>query len=223
MNFFEKYTNSKFYYIVDQIFRIFLINVLTLITLIIGLGIFGLGPAIIASTLTTKMIYEKHEGPIAKVYFQIVKKYFVKSLAITLFFLVLIGIFIFNIVFFFNSLEVEYTLLGLIGIFLMTILLFLSVSSYVHALMMLAFYQENPIFKLIKNGFILTAGFIIRSLIFSILTFGLIILSVVIPILGLLLLFFLESSITYWCMLKAYKKVPNFDDRDNEMLNSIIY
>jgi len=222
MGFFERYTNSKLYHYVDQFFRVIITNLLAVVTIVFGLFFFGIGAAIIASTYLTKLIFEKYEGPVIGVFYNAVKRNLKTSIKITLLFTVILAILIFNTMFFFNSLELEFTWLGFIGFILMSLATFVSFNAYIHTLLLSTCYEQSKVFVLVKNGYVLTFGFFLRSIIFSLFSLGVLALVLWIPILGILIGVFLEAIVIYICFLKGYKKIPNFENRDDMVADSYI-
>lgn len=222
MGFFERYTNSKLYHYVDQFFRVIITNLLAVVTIVFGLFFFGIGAAIIASTYLTKLIFEKYEGPVIGVFYNAVKRNLKTSIKITLLFTVILAILIFNTMFFFNSLELEFTWLGFIGFILMGLSTFVSFNAYIHTLLLSTCYEQSKVFVLVKNGYVLTFGFFLRSIIFSLFSLGVLALVLWIPILGILVGVFLEAIVIYICFLKGYKKIPNFENRDDMVADSYI-
>ena len=80
---------------VDKIVRILWVNLLVLITIVLGLFLFSFGAAIMSGTYVIKLISQKYEGPILPVFLKAFKKFYKKSTVISLIYLVFISYLIF--------------------------------------------------------------------------------------------------------------------------------
>ena len=72
-HFTKKYVNSKFYHFTDFLFKFIMLNILMIITSILGLIIIGLPISILTGVLTLRMIYKKGASGVFKIYFKTLK------------------------------------------------------------------------------------------------------------------------------------------------------
>jgi len=209
--FFERFTNSKFYHVLDQIVRVVWLNLLSLIFIGIGLFFFSFAPALLAGVYVIKLLLHKYEGSIFKVFFQTFKKFYKKATMIFMIYSVLIGLFMFNLFFFLEKLSVEVVWYDLILFLLTLLLLILSVPALIHSLLLYSCYEGNSIRSLIIDGFKLSAAFIIRGLLFMVSLFLVIYLTLIIPLALLIISWILLWTAIELLLFKAYDKYSVFE------------
>src|SRR5690554_1538301 len=161
---FERIVNSKIYRIIDQIVKIVWLNILVLITTVLGLFFFTFGPSLIAGTYVVKLIYQNYEGPITKIYFKAFKEFFLKSMFIFLIYSLVIFILCFNIYYFMFQMEKEFNWLIFISFMISFVALGISIISLIQSLLLSSCFKKSTILDLIKTGVKLTAAFTVRGI-----------------------------------------------------------
>jgi len=219
---FEKIVHSKVYWFIDHILKILFINFLMLISLILGLVIFSIGPTILAGVYTTKLVYQKYEGSIWTVYFTAFKRFYKKSTLISFIYVIVGLVLAYNINYFYNGVENDFTWYSFVFLIL-TIMFFSFISiSYINTLLIYSCFDQSDYKDLFKNGMKLTLAFMIRSVLATITIILIIILSLVVPIIVLLISFYLFTLIVEMIIFKAYDKIKAFDNISTTTANSLI-
>lgn len=209
---FEKIVNSKIYNIVDLIIKVIWVNLLMLITSVLGLFIFTGGTSILAGTYVIKLIYQKYEGPVLSIYFKAFKRFYKKSAVIFLIYSIAIGLLLFNVQFFIFQMEEQFTWFSFIYFMLSLIIGYMLFVSMFHSLLLSSTFGVSSIKDLIFNGVKLSFAFTGRGLLFFTLMFLILGLSVLIPVVIPLISFFLICISTEFVLFRAYNKIPMFDN-----------
>lgn len=221
MSFYEKYVNSKFYHIADLLLKFVLLNILMIITTVVGLGIIGLPLALLSGVLTSKIILQKGSNGVIKIYINILKKIFKKSFKSIIMFSLLLIILGYNLVFFYSGLE-PFSWYYLFSFMIMFILFLFTVIAYMHSLILVNLY--NLSFKsLAKHSYLLTIGFSVRGILWLVGMFLLIYIMILMPIIGLLVGFSCISIITFYLLTTGYQKIEALDDLLEEFIEKIVY
>lgn len=220
--FFEKFVNSKFYYIIDLIVRIIWLNIITLITILLGLVLFSFGPAILSGVYVAKLISNKYEGPILKVYLKAFKRFYKKSTVLFLIYAILIFLFSFNIYFFINKMNQEFHWFDLIFFLITLLLLMISIPGLIHSLLIFSCFENNSIRSLILDGFKLSMAFILNGILFLIVLTAIIALTLVVPILLLLISLVLLVFAIEWIMFRSYDKIESFNKASTKIADELI-
>lgn len=174
--FFEKFVNSKFYHIIDLIVRIIWVNIITLLTIILGVG-----PAILSGVYVMKLILNKYEGPILKVYLKTFKRFYKKSIPIFLIYAVFMTLFVYNIYFFIFKMNEDFMWFDLFSFLITFLLLIISIPGFIHSLLIYSCYENNSIKSLIIDGLKLSMAFILNGLLFIVALIGIIALVLILP------------------------------------------
>lgn len=220
MSFFDRYVNSKFYHYTDIFFKIVVLNLLMLLTAFLGLIIFGLPVALSSGTLTLRAILNKTSLGVFETYKDILKKTYKKVVPVGLLFEGIIGLLLFNTTFFYLGLE-PFSWYYLVGFSIMGSLFLFSFIVFYHAIILSVIYELN-IQSLIKHSVLLTAGFMVRSLIALVLVFIYGYTMVLIPLLGLIMGLSGLVLILLSILLKGYEKIESLENDLNEKLEDLI-
>ncbi len=220
--FFEKFVNSKLYYVIDLIVRIVWLNIITLITIALGLFFFSFGPALLAGVYVAKLILNKYEGSILKVYFKAFKRFFKKGTIIFLIYALLISIFSFNIYFFLNRMNQEFFWVDLICFLITFLLLLISIPGLIHSLLIFSCFENNSIKSLIIDGLKLSMAFILNGILFSIVLAGIVALTLVVPFLLVLISVVLLLFAIELIMFKPYDKIEFFNKVSSKIANELV-
>lgn len=219
--FFEKFVNSKFYYILDQIVRVLWLNVLTLFFSLIGLVLFGFGPAILAGVYVVKLMINKYEGPITRVFFKAFKRFYKKATIIFVLFAIFIGLFSFNLYYYITKMNQSFLWFDFILFLVNFLLLILAFPAMVHSLLIYSCYESNSIRSLIIDGFKLSIAFIVRGLIFVVISFVILFINLLVPVTLFLVGLFLYLLAIELVLFRAYDKISFFGNISNERADEL--
>lgn len=219
---FEKIVNSKAYEIVDKIVAIVWINILMLVTMIMGLFVFTFGTSIMAGTYVIKLRSQKYEGPILPVYIKAFKKFYIKTTAVSLVNFVVMLIIGFNIYFFIEIMENDFTWFSYFSFILMFIVFIINLITMIHAMLLSTCFPSSSVGTLLSSGLKLTFAFIFRSILMLIVIIGLFVITWIVPILAFLLTFYLIALSTEYLIFKNYDKVNIFSNVSNEIANELL-
>lgn len=220
--FFEKFVNSKFYHYLDYMVRIILTNIITLITITLGLFIFSFGPAILSGVYVVKAITNKYEGPILPIYIKAFKRFYKKGVLISIIYFVFIFLFAFNIYYFLTKMEIEFLWFDFLSFIIMILLLLLSIPGLFHSLLIYTCYEKNSIKCLLVDGLKLSIAFVLRGIVFIVLSFMIVFISLIVPVVLFLISVFLFLLTIEFVLFKAYDKISFFDNMSNKRLEEII-
>lgn len=220
MGFFEKYVNSRFYTFADAFYKFLVINLLMLITIVLGLGVFGLPVAIFSGVMTMKLISRPTVDSTFKFYFKTVKKCIRKLWKPMLVFTLLILVLGFNSIYFWLLLDEQFQMFHLISFMIMFFLFVLTLVSYIHGVILSVLY-DLTIVSLIKNSYLLTIAFIIRTFIFLLICALIIYISLLVPLFGVLLGLSLFVFAAFKLLIQPYKKIESLSNDFNELFESI--
>jgi len=219
--FFEKFVNSKFYAIIELIVKIVWLNLLTLFTTILGLVLFTFGPALLSGVYCAKLIINKYEGPISKVYFKAFKRFFKKGTPIFLIYSIFIALFSFNIYFFIEKMNQEFLWIDLILFLITLLLLIIAIPGLIHSLLIYSCFEKNSIKSLLIDGFKLSMAFILNGILVSIILIGIIALSLVVPFAILLVSFVILLFAIELIMFRPYDKIEFFGKKSTQIADEL--
>lgn len=197
---------GKLYEFSTWVYRLAYLNILWLLFSILGLGIFGIVPATVASfAVSREWIKNKNENNIFFLFWKVYKKELIKSnlLGLTLFF---IG-FALYLNFEFSMMQTNIFIFGIIRVFFLIsfFVYFLTLvfvfPSYVHF--------ELKVFQLLKHSFFIAVArpleTMIILLLFSVIYFTLLLIPGLIPFFGISLFAFLAMTVS----LNAFSKLES--------------
>ncbi len=124
---FDKIVNSKFYEFMKILSTITFLHVLWVLLVVLGLFVFTFYPATLAvHTSMSNLIYKKDQN-IIKNFIKVFKSEYVKSQKIFIPILLIIGLLVFNFLFFFNQVSTNQSIFNYFGYYITIILLIYSV------------------------------------------------------------------------------------------------
>lgn len=219
MSFYEKYTNSKFYHFTDALFKFLLLNVLMLLTTVVGLFVVGLPVALLAGVITIRMIFKKGASGIFTLYFKNVKYVFKRSLKTIVTYTILLFILGFNVFFFYSGLE-PFNWYNFLSFILMLLIFGATLISYMHALMLSSVYDIG-IKSIIRHSYLLTIGFSMRGILFLIGFMLILYIILLIPILGIMFGLSVFSLLIYVTLVTGYSKIESLIEAIDLMIKTI--
>ncbi|MGI6781329.1 MAG: DUF624 domain-containing protein [Acholeplasmataceae bacterium] len=220
--FFEKFLNSKFYAVIEMIVKIVWLNIITLITSVLGLFLFTFGPALLSGVYVAKLIINKYEGPILKVYFKAFKRFYKKGTLIFLIYSGLLILFSFNVYFFLEKMNQNFLWFDLIAFLITILLLMLTIPGLIHSLLIFSCFEKNSIKSLIIDGFKLSMAFILNGILFSIVLTAIIVLALVVPLTIFLVSFVTLVFAVEVIMFRPYDKIEFFDKKSTKIADELI-
>ncbi|MDY3195880.1 MAG: hypothetical protein RBQ95_03395 [Paracholeplasma sp.] len=220
MSFFDRYINSKLYHYTDIFFKMILLNVLMITTTILGLVVFGLPLSLLVGSISLRIILKKTSVNVFEVYFKTLKsvvKKTIKPVVVFSFILMILG---FNSVYFYFGLE-PFDWFYFISFSLMVFLFVFSLVSYIHGLFLSVLYDLN-VKSLLKHSYLLTIGFIVRSLLLLLIGFVYTYTLILIPILGIIIGLSGFSLLILVTLVSGYKRIQTLDEALDEEVKKIL-
>ena len=164
----EKKTNSKAYRFFDWLYKLLIMNVFTILSIIPIITAF---PAIVATYATIKN--DMREPGIFKKFFANYKKYFLKSLIVGIVLLIVIAIIAFSFYFYAfgipqdknNNFLEDWDILFQMGVVVMFILALVVIMIGVHLPLIIITFEELSTFETIRTSFYIAFRYIISTLI----------------------------------------------------------
>ncbi|MGD9604766.1 MAG: DUF624 domain-containing protein [Bacilli bacterium] len=152
---FEKLFNSKFYMFFEWLYRMIIINLLFILCSVLGLIVFSIVPSFIAMITIIKSLSTETSFPIVRPFFRIFLKHFKQNIVLSLVFLVLTLMFLFNTYFFFLAWQEYQALINEI-IFNFTLVLDgILIVSFINALFIRVYFPNLNTLKTLKYAIIL--------------------------------------------------------------------
>lgn len=204
--------NSKkgFSKIINFIYRLTILNIITFITIVLGLGIFSFLPALVSLVVLLQYPEEDTLGRMIKLYFRVFKKIYLKA---ELVFLILMSFIALDAVsiFYFYCWLLESTLFYYVIAYYVVLLVELYfILALINSCFIMIYYPHLKLFKVIKYSFVTIIAVMLKMIFIFLLLIGTIYLSIVfVPALPLI-----SISLFMFCAYKLldepYKKmVPN--------------
>lgn len=220
MSFFDRYINSKLYHYTDIFFKMILLNVLMITTTILGLVVFGLPLSLLVGSISLRVILKKTSVNVFEVYFKTLKRVVKKTIKPVVVFSFILMILGFNSVYFYFGLE-PFDWFYFISFSLMVFLFVFSLVSYIHGLFVSVLYDLN-VKSLLKHSYLLTIGFIVRSLLLLLIGFVYTYTLILIPILGIIIGLSGFSLLILVTLVSGYKRIQPLDEALDEEVKKIL-
>ncbi len=220
MSFFDRYINSKLYHYTDIFFKMILLNVLMITTTILGLVVFGLPLSLLVGSISLRIILKKTSVNVFEVYFKTLKRVVKKTIKPVVVFSFILMILGFNSVYFYFGLE-PFDWFYFISFSLMVFLFVFSLVSYIHGLFVSVLYDLN-VKSLLKHSYLLTIGFIVRSLLLLLIGFVYTYTLILIPILGIIIGLSGFSLLILVTLVSGYKRIQTLDEALDEEVKKIL-
>lgn len=163
MSFFEKYINSKFYSVIEYIYRFVTLNLAFIALSILGFGIFSIFPAFITLTYFIKKIIEKKNFNVGE-FIQIFKENYLKSEVMFLIYLLIGLVFSFNTYYFISAVLELNNILNIIGLVLAILLDVFFLMSVIQSILIIIYFPDSKIKEIIKCSFIFTMDYFPKNI-----------------------------------------------------------
>ena len=149
---FDALVNSRFSIFMNFLYKIMIINLLYLFTLLIGLFFFTFSAASISTYVCMKGLNEQKEFPIVKTYFTIFKQEYRNAILFTLYYM-----FTFSIlgISFYYYLHTEDLFFNTIGMVVVGFLIAVNLASYIHILLISIYTPSIKLRSKIKYSYLM--------------------------------------------------------------------
>ena len=220
MNFFERYVNSKLYQYTDLLFKMIWLNLLMILTTVLGLVVFGLPIALSSGILTMRGILKKPSMNVFQTYFQVLKTKWNTTLKTGLIYELFLFVLGFNMTFFYTNLE-PFNWFNFIALMLTTFLWLITIVAFYHGLILTMLYPVK--FKAIfKHSYLLTVGFVIRSFMAILILFLALYVILWIPLLGIIIGLSGLLLIIAYILHKPYVEIDSLREDFDQTLESYL-
>jgi uncharacterized membrane protein YesL len=178
---FEKFFNSRIFSFFERIYNLILLNILTIFFTILGLGIFTFMPAIVSLIIIIRSLKHDTDFPIFSTFFNAFKSNYRRVFLISLFYILLGIICLFNSAFFYTAMIDWQNIINIIIFYFSIIIDVIFLLSFINACFILVYFP-NLNNKVIKYSFVLIKIGIVKELIILLMVIGLYYLFFIAPI-----------------------------------------
>lgn len=215
----EKFYNSIFYKTCEKIYQLVVLNMLTFIVIIAGLGVFTLFPAIVSLIVMLKSCKHENNIPLFKTYFKIFIKEYKKAELLSLFYFILVIFGIVNTYYFYCwTLESTNIILGILY-YLSLVIDVIIIFTIINACFVYVYFPYLTKKKIFKYAFTLIAYIMWKFLVLLVILIGLIYLNAlfiyIMPFISISLYcycFYLLVDNDYYKIILKDKKSLNASD-----------
>lgn len=180
---FERFFNSKFFKIMELLYRLLLTNLVGLLGIIIGLGLFSLMSSIVSMIIIVKSINSNTDFSIMKVFFKSFKENYKRIIVLSLFYYLFIAIAVFN-AFYFYSAFIEFGgLFFEVGFNISLVVVLLVLAAFINAAFIYVYFPNLSNLKIVKYSFTLIRIIIRQFFLIVIYLIGIVLLVYTIPLL----------------------------------------
>jgi len=180
---FEKFFNSKYAKVLEFIYRLIITNLVGILCILLGLGIFSLMSVIISMIIIVKSIDSDTDFPILKVFFNSFKKNYKRIFPLSFFYYFLILISVFNMFFFYSGFNEFGNFFYEVAFNLSIVIFFVVLTIFLNACFIYVYFPNLSNKKVIKYSFKLIRVIPIQTIVIICYLLTIIFLIYVIPIL----------------------------------------
>ncbi len=200
----------------NKVYQIIILNIITFITIVLGLGIFSLFPALVSLLAMLRNSNDETFIGMLKLYFRTLKKIYWKAFSVSLVFFVLLFLGAFS-TFYFYCFTLESThIFFALAYYLMLFVEAVFLLATINANFMIVYYPHLKFLKIIKYAFKTLLVVTLRALIIFILLIGAVYLGVLfVPALPI----FLISLFMFICLKLLDKPYTKLIPKDKKTLN----
>ena len=204
--------NSKrgFSKIINFIYRLTILNIITFLTIVLGLGIFSFLPALVSLVVLLQYPEEDTIGRMIKLYFRVFKKIYFKAELVFFIFAGLIFLDAVSIFYFYCWLLESTAFIYVIAYYVVLFVELYFILALINSCFIMVYYPHLKLFKVIKYSFNTIFVVMLKMVFILLLLIGTIYLSIVfvpaLPLVSISLFMFLS----YKLLDEPYKKlIPN--------------
>lgn len=154
---FDKFFDSKFFTVLEYLYRLILLNLLTIIFTVLTLVVFGLFPAFIALVICIKSMYKDTEFPLIKSYFYCFIKNYKKGMILSIFFILLGAFLTVDTYYFYCAVSDWGGFFYEMGYYVLLALDCVFILALINSFFVYVYFPELKYFKMIKYSFKLLA------------------------------------------------------------------
>lgn len=207
---YEKFINSWFYKTMEKIYQLIMLNLLTILTIILGLGVFTLLPALVSLVTVIKSYKKDVQFSLFKGYFIAFKRCYKDAELLSLPFFGLIFLFTFNTYYFYCWLVEIPNIFFNIAYYLMLIIDLIVFISFINSAFVVAYFPYLSFWKKFKYSFRLLLAITWKAILMFIILIGFIFLGNLIIYAIPLILISLYFYISYLLLDNDYQRlIPN--------------
>lgn len=199
---FDKFINSKIFMFFDFLYKIIILNMLTVLTIALGLGVFSLMPALVSLIILIRSIEPQSDFPLVKTYINSFFKNYKRVILVSLFYLFCALVLTFNTYYFYAALQTNKTTLIVIGYYVTLVIDVTLIISFINACFIMVYFPYLKNKNVIKYSFILLLIYPLKSLIVFLIIIGTLVLSALVPPLSI----FLFVSLAFYFINLIHRK-----------------
>ncbi len=151
--------------VVNKIYQLIILNIITLFSITLGLGIFSLIPSLVSMVSIIKMEEDLSFKDIIKYYYKVFFKTYKKTIILNIFFIILIGLEVINVFYYFSWLQENTTIFFIILYYLSLLIMAICVIALINSCYVFVFYPYLSNIKMIKYAFKLILVVLLRMII----------------------------------------------------------
>ena len=173
--------NSKkgFSKTINFIYRLTILNIITFITIVLGLGIFSFLPALISLVVLLQYPEEDTIGRMIKLYFRVFKKIYLKAELVFLILISLIFLDAVSIFYFYCWLLESTALIYVIAYYITLLVEVFFILALINSCFIIVYYPHLKLFKVIKYSFNTIFVVMLKMVFVLLLLIGIVYLSIV--------------------------------------------
>lgn len=204
---FEKFVNSGFFRFCEKLYQLIILNLLTVLMIILGLGIFSLLPALASLILIIKSSKKNNSFPFVKLFFKGFFHIYKKAQLTFLLFLGLFLLFGFNTYYFYCFINESESFYYIVAYYITLVADALLLMAFINSAFILIYFPHLTVLKTFKYSFVLLKAVTWKALVM----FGMIFACLYLTALFVYILPIIEISIycylSYLLLDKDYNKV----------------
>lgn len=162
---FERLMNSAFYRFMEKVYQLIMLNIFFILTTLLGLIVFTIGPAMVSLTLCIKSIGDKESIPLFKSYFKTFLKVYKKSVLYSIFFQITTILLIFWVCYFFFLLQENDSVIIGVLYYLSLIFSIINIFAFINSSFIFVYFPYLTKKKIIKYSYELMKLFILKLVI----------------------------------------------------------
>ncbi len=162
---FERLYNSKFFIIVDFVYKLIILNLLLILTTVFGLVVFSLMPALIALIIILKSLRHDRTFPLVQTYFRVIRANYRKIIKLSLFYTLLGCVFVFNTLFFYLALQESQPIFYQLAFYGMIVVDVVFLLAAINSCFVFVYFPNLTNRKIIKYSFVLLTSIPLQSLV----------------------------------------------------------
>lgn len=161
----DNFTNTKIYSFFESVYRLIVLNLLTVLTAVLGLGIFSFMPALVALIILVRSLSHDTDFPLITTYWKALKKNYFRVLKLSFFYFIIGLLFLFNTYFFYLALLEWKGVLNEIIFYGTLIMDGILAVAFVNACFIYVYFPNLNNRKIIRYSFVLLRAIPMRAVI----------------------------------------------------------